>query len=278
MLRLTDGDEEGWTLIASVGVVVLAIALPISTLVYFGFYPGGYYDLISPAWKTVVAWVVTAVFVPIHLGHLRHGLRDETPPHGVLTFAAMLVAMVVGEVAVGHIWTPMLASLAASALLVFRPPWSVAWALGITVASYPLGTGVFGEGGWYVTVVGAFRSTTLFTLVWMVAGVRRLRAAREVLSERATARERTRVEVELLTTLRVQLEQMEADAERARAEFALGDAPSAQESLARVTGDARSALAAARRVVSDMRRASSREDLQAAARLLASTRETEPVP
>jgi hypothetical protein len=277
MRRLTQADDV-WTVAARVGVMTLAVALPLSTLVYFGFYPGGYYDAIAPGWKVAAAWVLTALFVPIHLGHLRHGLRDEAPPHGLLTFTAMLLIMAVGEVVVGHVWTPMFASLVASALLVFRPPWSVLWAVGVTLVCFPLGTGVYGEGGWYVTVVGAFRSTTLFTLVWMVAGVRRLRLAREVLSERATARERTRVDAELLSTLRVQLEQMEAEARRASAEFAAGNGASAQRALTRVTGDARSALAAARLVVADMRHGSSREDLQAAARLLTSTKEPEPVP
>ncbi len=77
------------------------------------------------------------------------------------------------------------------------------------------------------------------------------------------------MDAELLSSLRVELERIEAEARRARAEFAAGDAPSARRALAQVTGDSRAALAAARSVVADMRRASSREDLQAAARLLA---------
>lgn len=268
-MRQLTRTEDSWTAAARVGVLVLAVALPSSTLVTFGFYPGGYYDLLVPRWEVVAAWMLALVFVPIHLGHVRHGLRDEAPPHGRLTFAAMLAAMVAGELILGHVWTFMFASLVASALLVFRPPWSVAWAVGVTLACFPLGTGVFGEGGWYVTVVGALRSATLFTLVWLVAGVHRLGVARELLAERATARERARVDAELLTSLRVELERIESEARRAGAEFTDGDITSAQRALSQATRDARAALASARSVVADMRQASSRGDLRAAARLLA---------
>jgi hypothetical protein len=267
--RSTPAEDVGWTVVARVGVIVLAVAFPVSTLVTFGFYPGGYYDHLVPGWQVVTAWVLLGIFVPIQLAHVRHGLRDEAPPHGLLTFAVMLATMVVGELVLGHVWTHMFASLIASALLVFRPPWSVVWAVGVTVACYPLGTGIFGEGGWYVTVVVAFRSTTLFTLVWLVNGVHRLRAAREALAQRATARERARVDAELLSSLRGELERIEAEARRAGAELASGHDSTTRRALAQVTGDSRSALAAARSVVADMRRASSREDLQAAARLLA---------
>ena len=43
MRRLTS-TADAWTRQPEVGVLVLAVALPLSTLVTFGFYPGGYYD------------------------------------------------------------------------------------------------------------------------------------------------------------------------------------------------------------------------------------------
>lgn len=269
MRRLTRTHENVWTQVARVGVLVLAVALPLSTLVTFGFYPGGSYNVLMLRWEAVAAWVLAGVFVPIHLGHVRYGVRDEAPLHGRLTFAVMLAVMVAGELIIGHVWTNMFASLVASALLVFRPPWSVAWAVGVTLACFPLGTGVFGEGGWYVTFVVVFRSATLFTLVWLVAGAHRLQVAREVLAERATARERARVDAELLIALRIELERIETEARRAGAVFAAGDAPCARRALGQVTGDSRTALDAARRVFADMRQTSSHEDLKAAARLLA---------
>lgn len=275
MRRLTS-TADAWTATATVGVLVLAVALPVSTLITFGFHPGGYYASLIPGWQVVAAWLLLGVMVPLHLRHVWHGVRDETPPRGAPTFAVMLAAVVAGELVLGHVWTFMAASLVASALLVFRPPWSVVWAVGLTLASYPLGTGVFGEGGWYVTVVVAFRSAVLFTLVWLVAGVHRLRVAREVLARRATARERARVDAELLSTLRGDLERIEAGALRARAAVADGDAGSTSEALVQVTGDARATLAAARSVVADMRQASSRRELQAAARLLAGAGEGQP--
>jgi hypothetical protein len=80
------------------------------------------------------AWVLTAAFVALHLGHIRYGLRDQAPPHGRWTFAAMAAVMVAGNLVVGPLWTPLFASLAASALLVFRPPWSVAWVVAIILS------------------------------------------------------------------------------------------------------------------------------------------------
>ena len=268
MRRLTS-TADAWTTAAEVGVLVLAVALPMSTLVTFGFYPGGYYDSLVPRWQVIVAWLLVGVIVPLHLKHVWHGVRNEVPPHGRPTFAAMLAAVVAGELIIGHVFTIMAASLVASALLVFRPPWSVGWATGVTLACYPLGTGVFGEGGWYVIVGVGFRSAVLFSLVWLVAGVHRLRAAREVLAERATARERARVDGELLSTLRGDLERIETGARRARAAFADGDVRSTRQALVHLTGDARATLASARTVVGDMRQGSSRKELQAAARLLA---------
>ena len=249
---------------ARVGVMVLAVAMPLSTAVFFQTY----YSAGRSAGVVLAAWVLTAVFVPIHLGHLRHGLRDEAPPHGRATFAVMAAAVAAGVVIVGGLWTLMLASVVASALLVFRPPWSVVWAVGLTLSSFALGDIGFGSGGWYLTVGGAFRSTTLFTLVWFVAGVHRLRVARRTLAERAAARERARVDVELLGTLTVELERIEAGARRAAAEFAGGDVATTRRELVRVTGESRAALAAARDVVADMRRGGSQEDLRAAAKLL----------
>src|SRR3954462_5964064 len=105
MRRLTS-TADAWTTAAEVGVLVLAVALPMSTLVTFGFYPGGYYDSLVPRWQVVVAWLLGAVvvawllvgvLVPLHVKHAWHGVRDELPPHGRLTFAAMLAAMVAGE-------------------------------------------------------------------------------------------------------------------------------------------------------------------------------------
>ena len=262
--------EDRWAVAGRIGVVVLAVVLPLSTLTTFGFYPGGYYAGQIPRWEVVTAWLLAAAFVPLHLVHVRHGLRGEVPPHGRETFAAMLAVMAAGEVVIGHVWTFMFASLVASALLVFRPPWSIAWALGVTAACYPLGTDVFGEGGWYVTVLVANRSASLFSLVWLVAGVRRLALAREALAERAMARERARVDTELVSSLHHQLTRMEGAARRAAASTTDGDAVSAREALAQVTGDSRTALATARSVVSDLRH-SSHQDLRAAARLLAAS-------
>ncbi len=72
MRRLTS-TADAWTAVATVGALVLSVALPVSTLVTFGFYPGGYYDTLVPRWQVVVASLLVAVMVPLHLRHVWHG-------------------------------------------------------------------------------------------------------------------------------------------------------------------------------------------------------------
>lgn len=244
--------------VASAAVVVFAVALPLSWLLLASSMAGG---------TAAVAWVLTAAFVVLHLGHIRYGLRDEGPPHGRWTFAAMLAVMVAGELVVGPLWTPLFASLAASALLVFRPPWSVAWVVAIVLSCLFLGDASLGVGGPYAAMAVAFRSVTLFTLVWFVAGARRLRQARAALAELAIARERARVDAELLGTLTDELDRIEARARAADAALGDGDDDAVRAELERMTG-ARGKLATARSAVAGLRDGGSREDLQAAARLL----------
>lgn len=246
---------------ASAAVPVFAVVLPLSTLL---FYPA----LLSDG-DVVVAWVLTTAFVALHLGHIRHGLRDQAPPRGAWTFAAMVFVMVAGEIVIGPLWTRMFASLAASALLVFRPPWSVAVAVSITLSCLLLGDAELQEGGPYVTMVVAFRTITLFTLVWFVAGVRRLHQGRAALAERAVERERTRVDAELLSTLADELDSIANRAAAADAALAAGESDAARAQLERMTEGARETLARARSAVAGLRDGSSHEDLEAVARLLA---------
>ena len=122
MPRLTS-TADAWTAAAKVGVLVLAVTLPLSTLITFGFYPGGYYDTLRAALagrRGLAARRGDGAAPPAR--HVWHGVRDEVPPHGVSTFAVMLAALVAGELVLGHVWTFMAALLVASALLVFRPP------------------------------------------------------------------------------------------------------------------------------------------------------------
>ena len=254
-------NDNRWVTAAGMAVSVFAVAMPVSWLLY--------YPAFVPDTNVVFAWVLTAAFVALHLGHVRYGLRDEAPPRGRWTFAAMVIVMVAGRLVVGPNWTLMFASLAASALLVFRPPCSVVLALAITGSCLLLGDIDFGVGGLYITVGVAFRTVTLFTLVWFVAGARRLRRARGALAGRAIARERARVDTALLGTLAAELDLIEQRAQTADAALAVGENDVARAELERMTAGARELLATARSVVAGLRDGGSREDLQAAARLLA---------
>ena len=257
----TSDANDRWVTAASMATAVFAVALPASALLLWA--------PLLPDGKVTIGWVLIAAFVPLHLGHIRYGLRDQTPPRGGWTFAVMAAIMVTGEIVIGPLWTPQFASLAASALLVFRPPWSAAVALVIIASCLVLGDAPLGDGGAYTTVTVAFRSVTLFTLVWFVAGVRRLRRARGALADRAIEKERSRVDAALLGTLSVELARIEARAQAADAALAGGDAGVARAELERMTSGARETLATARSAVAGLRHGGSRAELLAAARLLA---------
>src|SRR5690349_12607416 len=72
----------------------------------------------------VIGAVAVGISMPLHLQHLRYGLRGLRPPRSEITFGVMLVVHAVALVLIGPIWGFMLATLATSGLVVLRPRWA----------------------------------------------------------------------------------------------------------------------------------------------------------
>lgn len=168
----------------------LGVVLPLVEL--------GRIALVADGWQVAGAAVCMAVLLPLYVWHLHFGLRGYKPPAAGWTLSAMALAGLGGAIVAGPHWALVLASLASSVLIVVDVPWA-ALAIGATVAgAYGLGeVGASAETsrtGPYVVAGLAFRSVTLFVLVWYSAVVYQLAQARSSIAAAATARERRRAD------------------------------------------------------------------------------------
>jgi len=140
----------------------------------------------------------------------------------------------------------------------------------IVLAAAPIASATPGSAGailaWsglYLVFSVAWRSVTLFVLVWLVAAFRRLDEARRELRARAVVRERLRIQAELRRDLGGALETIVSHA------VAAGyDPASAVGELRALVGESRKTLAEARRLIAGYQAVSVRSELDAAAALL----------
>lgn len=222
---------------------------------------------VSPAQFTVAA-VATAVYLPVHLWHTFHAAQG-TRPRGTAWSLAAMTAVIAGMLpVVGVQWLGALYPLAASALLVLRPPWSFAAFAGLLAVPAPVAF-AFGAPEWaaYFTVGLALNGLVLAVPVWLIAAVRDLRSVRERLADEAVIRERTRVEAELRSTLGRALEEIATTGERAAA-LLTPEPDRAADHLRAVVSEARTALATARRLNAGWRQSSAGAELDASVALL----------
>lgn len=222
---------------------------------------------VTPA-QFAVAAVATAVYLPVHLWHTYHAAQGTRPRGTAWSLAAMAVVIGVVLPVVGVQWLGALYPLAASVLLVLRPPWSFA-AFAVLLAVPAPVTFAFGESSWavYFTVGLALNALVLAVPVWLIAAVRDLRSARERLAAEAVLRERTRVEAELRSTLGTALEEIATTGDRAAA--LLTPAPErAADHLRAVVAAARTALATARRLNAGWHQTPASAELDASVALL----------
>lgn len=211
-----------------------------------------------------VAITATVIYLPAHLWHTFHVARGHRPPGTVWTFAAMAVVIGAALPVIGVQWLGALYPLGASALLVFRPPWSfVVFAVLLAVPA-PVAI-AYGQPDWavYFTTGMALTGLVLAVPVWLIAAARDLQSARARLAEEAVVRERVRVETELRETLGVALETIAATGERASQ-----DSERVGEQLKEIVSAARVTLSAARRMNAGWRQSPARDELDTAVALL----------
>src|SRR5437870_5601820 len=106
---------------AAMGALTASVALPLNEV--FRIMVGAYAGLASTSpHRGTVALVATAIYLPLHVRHVVHGLRGGRPPGDRWTLATMAVVIIGTLPLVGLTWSSALASLAVSVLILLRPP------------------------------------------------------------------------------------------------------------------------------------------------------------
>ena len=261
--RLEESAREGPTTVsrvAAMSAIALVILLPLIDLGQVALFPeyGGQVGL---------ATIATALTVPLTLRHVIYGLRAEHPPAATITLALLAITNVGAALIVGPPWLLNFAWLAVSVLVALRGRTAVVLFFATILASGAfVGASPVTSSAYVVTSV-AWRSVTVFVLIWLVAAHRQLDAARDEVSDRAIVRERTRIDDDLRTTIRPALAGI---VERGTRTLAVLDRDSggAIDELHALVDDARSALSDARRLVAGYRGVSVGAELDAARTLL----------
>jgi two-component system sensor histidine kinase DesK len=198
--------------------------------------------------RLAVAVVATCAWLPLHVWHLRFGLRSAHPPHGGWTLAAMAAIQLGALVAIGPSWSMMLASLATSAMIVLPFGWGLVALAGCVLA--PAGADLLDH-----DLGAAFRSGIQFTLVWLVAAARELAATRRLAAADAAASEARRIESEMHLSLERSLDELMFKADGVRQVFGRGDRAAAARALDALRSSAAASIADVRQVVGGARRA-----------------------
>ena len=247
---------------SAIGVNIALSVIDVWRLVYLPVAPGA----------VRAAIIAAAIAIPLHIRHVIYGLRGERPPFGAFTLAVLAVVNAVAWRVAGPGWIFQFASLAVSILIVV--PGSAGLGLAAAVVLSPL---VLQGPQWFATapnIAGiylafsiAWRSTTQFVPLRLMAAIRALDLAGRELESRAVVQTRVRIDAELRDGVASALEQIVARGEAARR--AAGAEPArATADLRELVGDSRRALTNARRVVAGYRGSSVRAELDAAAALL----------
>lgn len=261
------GDTNYATAIrlVTIGAVAYGIYPSVNDVVLISaFWPG---DLSNGLW----ALAATAVFLPLHIRHVWYGAHAAKPPAGHWTLLAMaLVIFAALPLAGGH-WVRSFSTLAASALIVLRPPWSVI-AFGSVVAMGVPTALVADDVGMATSIWNAlmvlWRALILFVLVWLAAALRRLQAARRALADDAVARERRRIDGELQRNLGAALASIVTRGQRISHRLGGERAAGQEKELQILVDGSRQTLAKARRMIRGYQQVSLQAELDTAAALL----------
>lgn len=275
MVRLREPETSSrFVRLATAGVVGFSVLLPLVELGRVAMSGLGRIAVYPTAIGSIApAVIATACYLPLHLRHVVYALRGARPPGAGWTLVAMSVVIIGATPIVGPGWLHMFVALAVSVLILVRPPWSFLLCVVLAAGMTPLALAL-GEPGWsaiYFPIALAWRSATLFVLVWLVAAARQLEAARLALTDEALLRERVRIEGELEASVGDALEEIASQAERA-SEKAGRDAVAARQELRHLVDGSRDALAEARRISRAFQRGSLRTELEVAVTLLRAAR------
>jgi len=196
---------------SAIGVNIALSVIDVWRLAYLPVAPGGVRAAIAAA----------AIAIPLHIRHVVYGLRGERPPFGAFTLMVLAIVNAVAWRVVGPAWIFQFASLAVSILIVV--PGIAALVLAAVVVLSPLvlqGPQWFAIApnlaGIYLAFSIAWRSTTQFVPLRLMAAIRALDLAGRELESRAVVQTRVRIDAELRDGVASALEQIVARGEAAR--------------------------------------------------------------
>jgi two-component system, NarL family, sensor histidine kinase DesK len=250
--------------LASIGALALSVALPLLVLFAVGVTPPNVHHLPE-------ALAATAVYLPLHVRHVRFGLKGMRPPGLPWSLLAMAAAIAAPTPMLGAFWLYAFHALAASVLVTTRPRISFPALAGILawVAAWAnhFGSQVGHAQDLYLPAAVLDRAMMVFILVWLVRALHRIQLARRALAEDVLEGERRRVDDELSETVGAQLSDVVRKGQNALRTIG-SSARAAEHELESLVEGSRSALAEARRLTARYQLVSARAELDKAASLL----------
>lgn len=265
------GALRGWTAriprdvadVAAAGTVVAALAL--GTLTLIATITGA-----DPRADVPATAALLVVCLAIYVRHLVFAVRDAIPPAAHLT-AGLLAVLVVGAAPMlGAAWLNSAHIVAVVVVLTLRPVVALPLAVVLIAAVAPAAAllGATEQEALWLLVTTAMRVVAVYTLVWMVVALRRLRSAGAALAARAVARERLRIDGVITRTVRTALVTITDAADRADDLVARGDAGAARAELGDLVDTSRSGLAQARQLIRSFAQPDLRREIAATVTLL----------
>ncbi|MBF6301593.1 hypothetical protein IU459_29240 [Nocardia amamiensis] len=251
--------------VAATGTVVAALSLALLALLATVTSSGA-----DPRSNVGVTAVLLTVCLPIYLRHIVFAMRAAIPRGASLTLA-VLAALVLGATPVlGVPWLNTLHVVAVVVVLTLRPILALPISLILVAATAPsaLLLGASEQDAVWLSVTTGMRVIAVYTLVWMVVALRRLRGAGAALAERAVARERLRIDRELARTVQRALVEITASASRAEEFTAHGDRASARTELEALVDVSRRGLSEARQLIRGFQHPAFHHEIASASALL----------
>ncbi|MFC9658937.1 hypothetical protein ACFVJ5_01760 [Nocardia sp. NPDC127606] len=251
--------------IAAAGTVVAALALGTLTLIATVTTGAEHRPHLA------VTAALLAVCLSVYIRHIAFAIRDAVPPAAHIT-SALLAALVVGAAPIlGVAWLNTVHIVAVVVVLTLRPALALPIAAVLIAAVAPSAAllGATEQEAIWLLVTTAMRVVAVYTLVWMVVALRRLRSAGTALAEQAVARERLRIDRTVTRTVHTALVAITESADRAENFAARSDPVSARVELGELVATSRSGLAQARQLIRSFQQTDFRREIASTTTLLA---------
>lgn len=219
---------------------------------------------------TATAVLLTACLA-IYSRHLVFAVRDTIPRAAHLSAVLLGVLVLGGAPVLGAAWLSSLHIVAVVVTLTLRPWYAIPVALVLVAAVAPLAVllGAPERDAIWLLVTTGMRVVAVYSLVWMVVALRRLRSASTALAEQAVARERLRIDRDVSRSVQSALVTIGESARRAADLITANDHETARGELEDLVGTSRRGLAEARLLIRSFQAPDLRREIASTAALLA---------